>query len=93
MKLVISLWLSLLNSLGNFFDFLESSVTKKSFWRFVFGCIAGIFPALIYWGYAIFFAVNIPLTQGIIGSLILMFSFGIAAVYGNFGKLFEGLNL
>ena len=88
----MNIWRSLLNSFSNFADFLEY-LSKKAFWRFVLGCIAGILPAFVHWGYAIFFSVHIPLIQGIIGSLVLMFSFGIAAVYGNFNKLLESLNL
>ena len=87
-----NLWRSLLNLLAPCSDFLES-LTKKAVGRFILGCIAAIVPVFVYWRYALFFGVAIPLIQGIIGSLILIVSFGIAAAYGNFNKFLEDLNL
>lgn len=100
MQLLSNLWRldfvqaarSLTDAIDNFVYFLES-LAKQKFWRFILGSIIGIVPALIYWGYAIFFHINIPLTQAIIGSLILMLAFGIAAVYGKLERLFESLML
>ncbi len=92
MNLITNSWRSLLDLLDNFSDFLES-LSKEALGRFILGCIAAIVPVLVYWGYALFFGAPIPLIQGIIGSLILMFSFGIVAVYGDFSKFLEDLNL
>ena len=61
--------------------------------RFILGSIFSIVPIIVYWGYAVFFQVDISLLKGIIGSLILMLAFGIAAVYGKLDQLIDGFNL
>ena len=96
MQLQSNLWRSLIHVIANILDVLASiteSIAKKWIGRFLLGSILGILPSLVYWGYAIFFHVKIPLIQGIIGSLILMLAFGTAAIYGKLDQLFDALNL
>lgn len=95
MELFSSSWRSLANSIDNLMDFLESRLNilnQKRFGRFILGCIMGIFPVLVYWGYAVFFRVDIPPSQGIIGSLIFILAFGIADIYGTLNRLLDGMS-
>lgn len=96
MKLLSKLWRSLVDWIANTLDFFElliESFAKYKVGRFILGSLLGIIPVLVYWSYAVFFQVNIPLVQGIAGSLILMLAFGVAAVYGKLERLFDSLNL
>ena len=82
--------------LANFIGFLEistKSLAKHKAGRFILGSIFSTIPIFVYWSYAVFFQVDISLLKGIIGSLILMLAFGIAAVYGKLDQLIDGFNL
>ena len=88
MKFITDLWRSLSNLLADIADFLGSTIdfcsqsikshAQSKFRRFILGSLLGAIVALIYWSYDIYFHVSIPISQGIIGSLILVISFGIA---------------
>ena len=92
MKIILKLW----RSLTNLIDLLETSsksLTKHKTGRFILGSIFSIIPISVYWGYAVFFQVDISLLKGITGSLILMLAFGLAAVYGKLDQLIDGFDL
>ena len=96
MKIILKLWRSLLYLIANFVDILETtskSLAKHKAGRFILGSIFSIVPISVYWGYAVFFQVDISLLKGITGSLILMLAFGVAAVYGKLDQLIEGFDL
>ena len=87
---------SLFDLIANFIDFCQTtieSLAKHKVGRFILGSIFSTIPISVYWGYAVFFQVDISLLKGIIGSLILMSAFGIAAVYGKLDQLIDGFNL
>ena len=79
-------------SIENLYSFLESFAEHK-LGRFILGGMGGMFFAAIYWVYAFFFYVDVSLTKGIIGSLVLMFFCAIAATFGNFSQFIEDLKL
>ena len=64
---------------------MELLATKKV-WRFVFGGISGIFFAGILWSFTIFFHTDITLTQGIIGSIVTVLTFGLISAYGDLDR-------
>ena len=95
MESLFGLWRSLTNSVSKPLNSLESLLkilNQTKFGRFILGIIIGVFPVIIYWGYAVFFKVNIPLNQGIIGSLVIMVAFGIIGAYGKLEKLLDGMS-
>ena len=79
-------WLK--RKLESLFKLMELSAYKKV-WRLIFGSIGGIFFAGIAWSYTIFFHIDIPLTQGIIGSLLMALTFGLISAYGDLDRFFE----
>ena len=84
-----------MDSIANLMDFLESRLkilNQKRFGRFILGCIIGLLPVFVYWEYAVFFPVDIPPSQEIIGSLIFILAFGIAGIYGKLNQLIEGMS-
>jgi uncharacterized MnhB-related membrane protein len=89
-----SKWRSLWNLVASFYDLLYElleSFARYKIGKFVLGGIVGVLLVLIYWGYACFFYINIPLTQAIVGSLILILFCAITAVYGDLARLIENL--
>ncbi|MEM7762013.1 MAG: hypothetical protein AAF298_28440 [Cyanobacteria bacterium P01_A01_bin.40] len=61
--------------------------------RFLFGMAVGLFVAIILWSYSMFFYVAISITQGVIGSLLLVVCCGIIATFSSIDKLMDNLNL
>ena len=59
--------------------------------RFTIGLLIGLFIAGLSWLCSIYFHVNIPLLQGIIGSLLFSISFGILATVSGIDKLLNNL--
>ena len=96
MKVISELRRSLLALIASFVDFLEISIellAEHKAGRFILGSVFSFIPISVYWGYAVFFQVDVSLLKGIIGSLILMVAFGVAAVYGKLDQLLNGFDL
>ncbi|MDJ0736995.1 MAG: hypothetical protein QNJ47_23495 [Nostocaceae cyanobacterium] len=62
---------------------------QSSIKGFLSGVAVGIFVAMIFWSYSAFSHVSIPLSQGIIGTLLLAISCGIIATIGGIDKLMD----
>lgn len=95
MELFSSSWRSLANSIDKLIDFLASRLQilhQKKWGRFLVGSFIGTFLVAIYWSYAVFFQVDIPLPQAIIGSLLCMVVFGVVGIYGKLEKLLDNLS-
>ncbi|AFY57247.1 hypothetical protein Riv7116_4836 [Rivularia sp. PCC 7116] len=69
----------------------QPSDKLSSIKRFAIGILIGLFIAAISWLCSTYFHVNIPLIQGIIGSLLLSISFGILATFSGIDKLLNNL--
>lgn len=96
MDSIFSLLRSLRDSVANVVDYLEQSsesLAERKFGRFILGSLFALIPISIYWGSAAYFRVDISLTRGFIGSLLLMLVFGVAAIYRQLGNLIEGIDL
>ncbi|MGB3641970.1 MAG: hypothetical protein WBA39_30995 [Rivularia sp. (in: cyanobacteria)] len=63
--------------------------SQPSIKKFSIGLLIGLFIAGISWLCSIYFHVNIPLLQGIIGTFLLSISFGILATVTGIDKLLD----
>ncbi len=59
--------------------------------RFIFGSLAGIFLALIYWSYSVYFHASFSLTHGVISTLFLATACGVIAAFTSIEKLMDNL--
>ena len=57
--------------------------------RFTLGALVGIFLALIYWSYSVYFHVSLSLDHGIIATLFLAIACGMIATFTSIDKLMD----
>ncbi|MBV6627229.1 MAG: hypothetical protein KI793_30535 [Rivularia sp. (in: Bacteria)] len=65
--------------------------SQPSIKRFSVGLLIGLMISGLSWLCSVYFHVNIPLIQGIIGSLLLSISFGILATFTGIEKILDNL--
>ena len=57
--------------------------------RFICGAMVGIFLAVIYWSYSVYFHASFSLAHGILSSLILVIACGAIATFMSLDQLMD----
>lgn len=59
--------------------------------RFISGVAWGLFLSMIAWSYSAYYHVCISAVEGVFSALLLAFSCGVVAVFGNLDNLMDNL--